>query len=267
MIGVVAALMLQLVVGVATVTPPTEFLAKAEGDSFVATLRGALDKLSPSWRRCRSVGCRVVHLLGASEAEDLVDWSSLCEMANPPSLVLIGPQVVERQTGSCVHSLKGLYSHDKVHKRHKAVPALSTPDLIPIYNADLYSCPWRRTLVELLQSGRPVVLTTYCENEDGRRTFLIQSSCRRRSKVAMRSSGICQFTAFKRRSMARWAGALSHGPASCGRSRRTQMLPCRPSRTVTVRCGTATGWLSTVPQQVPKRSSSRGGARARGIQS
>jgi hypothetical protein len=104
---------------------------------------------------------RIVHLLGASEAEDLVDWSSLCAMANPPSLVLIGPQVVERQTGSCVHTLKGLYSHDKVHK---AVPALSTPDLILIYNADLYSCPWRRTLVELLQSGRPVVLTAYCEH-------------------------------------------------------------------------------------------------------
>ena len=133
MIGVVAALMLQLVVGVATVTPPTEFdLAKAEGDSFVATLRAALDKLSPSWMTLPQR--RVVHLLGASEAEDLVDWSSLCKMANPPSLVFIGPQVVERQTGSCVHTLNVLYSHDKVHK---AVPDMSTPDLILIYNADL----------------------------------------------------------------------------------------------------------------------------------
>jgi hypothetical protein len=158
MIGVVATLQL-MEVGVATITAPTDLLAKAEGDSFVATLRDALDKLSPSWTTLPQR--RIVHLLGASEAEDLVDWSSLCAMANPPSLVLIGPQVVERQTGSCVHTLKGLYSHDKVHK---AVPALSTPDLILIYNADLYSCPWRRTLVELLQSGRPVVLTAYCEH-------------------------------------------------------------------------------------------------------
>jgi hypothetical protein len=171
MIRVVAALTLQLIVGVATVTPPTEFdLAKAEGDSFVATLRAALDKLSPSWMTLPQR--RVVHLLGASEAEDLVDWSSLCKMANPPSLVFIGPQVVERQTGSCVHTLKGLYSHDKVHK---AVPALSTPDLILIYNADLHMCPWRRTLVELLQSGRPVVLTTYCEHEGAMMQRLFRS--------------------------------------------------------------------------------------------
>jgi hypothetical protein len=57
MIGVVVALTLQLIVGVATVTPPTEFQAKAEGDSFVATLRDALDKLSPSWTTLPHTGC------------------------------------------------------------------------------------------------------------------------------------------------------------------------------------------------------------------
>jgi hypothetical protein len=34
-----------------------------------------------------------------------------------------------------------------------------------LHNADLYMCPWRRTLAELLQSGTPVVVTMYCEFE------------------------------------------------------------------------------------------------------
>ena len=33
------------------------------------------------------------------------------------------------------------------------------PDLIMLHNADLYMCTWRRTLAEMLQQRRPVVVS------------------------------------------------------------------------------------------------------------
>ena len=138
------ALAVIIVLQALALTPLTEIsLTKPEGDAFVATLRGALDKLKLEGARPR-----VVHLLGASDVEDAVDWSPLCEGTEVPALVLIGPQVIERPPdGGCVHTVKGLYSNGTVHKALGAT--LATPDVIMLHNADLYTCPWRRTLAEV----------------------------------------------------------------------------------------------------------------------
>ena len=94
--------------------------------------------------------------------EDGVDWTPLCERG--ATVLLIGPEaVVPRDPNAagnaCVSVLKELYSV----KQHGDGDAAA--DLVLLLNADLYTCVWRRTLVELLQSGLPAVATFYCEFE------------------------------------------------------------------------------------------------------
>ena len=136
----VITLAVAVVAGVTALTPLTDVeLTATEGEAFVATLQGALDKLAPA--------TRVVHILGASKVEDAVDWSPLCASTPAPTLVLVGPQVVERPVRDCVYTVKGLYSRDTVLRA--LGPALATPDAVMLHNADLYTCPWRRTLAEV----------------------------------------------------------------------------------------------------------------------
>lgn len=126
----------------------------------------------------------VIHIVGASEVEQEIEWASLCDLG--AAVVLVGPTVVphrstkpklneshsysdsKRKGENCVSAIKGLYSHAAVRRariqgqlaRHEV-----KPDVFILHNADLYMCTWRRTLAELLQNGAPVILTMYCEFE------------------------------------------------------------------------------------------------------
>lgn len=153
-------------------TPLTDIKpTDAELDAFASTVVGALAKLG---RDVRSK-TPVIHVVGASAVEEAVDWRPVCQAG--ASVVLVGPQVVEqREAGSpprpeCVAVVRGLYSRDLVkaalggRDAGDAGARLAKPDLLVLLNADLYMTYWRRTLAELLQIGRPVVVTMYCEYE------------------------------------------------------------------------------------------------------
>ena len=133
----------------------------------------------------------VVHLLGATDAaEGLVDWvqQAAPEACDGTTLVLVGPQLTvrgldgddenaaERGGGCALRRVRGLYSDAVLRAGLKSMPRLWRPDLVVLFNADLYACPWRRTLLHLLMpktvtakdvggSPPPVVLTTEFQGE------------------------------------------------------------------------------------------------------
>lgn len=121
----------------------------------------------------------VIHVVGATSVEDSVDWSSFCQKG--ASVVLVGPQVApigkfvkgaavlprEKLGQECVTVVRGLYSRGVLRAalgdQHEAVE----PDMVIVFNADVYMDYWRRTLGELLQIRKPVVVSMYCEYEGG----------------------------------------------------------------------------------------------------
>lgn len=145
------------------VLPLTQRMASpAELGGFANTLSGALARLGLSSTPS------TIHVIGASDVEDAVDWSSFCEQGH--RIVLVGPLVVRRvyPRESCVSAVAGMYSagliDDTIDPSEKS-SGLASPDLSILFNADLYMPYWRRTLAELLQRRQPVVLTVYCEYE------------------------------------------------------------------------------------------------------
>ena len=152
-------------------TPLTEIPPESKELSvFGKTLQEALTKSGTE-------GGAVVHIVGATSVEDAVDWAPLCKQGH--SLVLVGPQVSpisvmvkgeavvprDKPGQECVTVVRGLYSRGVLREAlgadHKAVE----PDLAISYNADVYMDYWRRTLAELIQLNKPVVVTMYCEYE------------------------------------------------------------------------------------------------------
>ena len=135
----------------------------------------------------------VVHLLGATDdAEGSLDWvrQAAPEACDGTVLVLVGPQLSVHSgndddedmatggisEGGCAkRRVRGLYSDAVLRTGLEKNPRLRRPDLILIFNADLYSCPWRRTLIHLVMpvpsadgvggSSPPVVLTTTFQGE------------------------------------------------------------------------------------------------------
>ena len=147
----------------ASLTSLTEINATTvELEVFAATVAGALAKIG-------GLETPVVHIVGASAVEAAVNWAPLCQSG--ASLVLFGPQALPPApaaagTGGaadCVTTIQGLYSISAV----QAVlgPRAAQPDMIMLHNADVYMPYWRRTLAELLQIRKPIVLTVYCEYE------------------------------------------------------------------------------------------------------
>jgi hypothetical protein len=136
----------------AALTPLTQIEpTDQELSAFAATVAGALDQLQ------EAPTTSVLHLLGASSTEAMVDWSPLCERGH--KLVLVGPNINE-QARACVTAVAGLWSTELL-----ADHPHGAPDVIVLLNADLYMCEWRRTLAQLLQLRKPVVLTVYCAYE------------------------------------------------------------------------------------------------------
>lgn len=141
---------------VASLVPLTEIKAEpVELDAFAATLVGALEKLG--------LNNPIVHMIGTSDVEHAVDWSPACEMG--ATILMVGPNaVLHRAAGSCVTAIKGVYSKEVVEAA--ADPSQLEPDVFMLHHADIYTCSlWRRTLSKLLNTGKPIVLTVYCEFE------------------------------------------------------------------------------------------------------
>ena len=135
-----------------------------ELDAFATTVVGAVQKLQLDDWRAGASAAPVIHVLGASAVEAAVDWSPLCRAG--ASVVLVGPQAIAVSEGGpdtdCVSVVKGLYSGALVRSTLGDGSAATTPDAVVLLNADLYMPYWRRTLAELLQLRRPVVMTMYC---------------------------------------------------------------------------------------------------------
>ena len=135
-----------------------------------------------------------VHVVGAAGREATVDWTDACKIVG--GILLVGPQVFldgpEKVEGNCVSKVQALYSAEALrdalvaaeahlgsqHQRQAASPGpdslapsveegvvkaaqLEAPDMAIAFNSDMYTCPWRRTLAELLRLQNPVLVTTY----------------------------------------------------------------------------------------------------------
>ena len=156
MVGVVVTVCLV----VDALQPLTEMAADpVELGVFATTLISAFEKVAGT---SGSLEGQVVHVVGATKVEDSVDWAQLCKLG--ATLVLVGPQVEplakmvkgesvipRKKTGQgCVLVIRGLYSRGIVREglgdNHPAVD----PDLVIVYNTDLYMNYWRRTLAELV---------------------------------------------------------------------------------------------------------------------
>lgn len=153
---------------VAPVTPDTTA-------SFSRTLSAAMTRHAASQKA-------VVHMVGTTDdVEGKVDWCSGSDAPEGSTLVLIGPQLssykASELSSACerkqitIRYVTGLYKSDTLQRsvvagliRHEE----AKPDMVIVFNADAYTCPWRRTLVHLLtlEDDCPaVVLTTYEEHE------------------------------------------------------------------------------------------------------
>ena len=64
-----------------------------------------------------------------------------------------------------VTSIKGMYLPDLLHAALAPEASYAEePDVFVLHNCDSYTCSsWRRTLADLIRTGKPVVLTVYCE--------------------------------------------------------------------------------------------------------
>ena len=69
-----------------------------------------------------------------------------------------------------MHAVRGLYSANLV-RASLGDAAAAEPDAFLLLNADAYMPYWRRTLAGLLQSGKPIVLTLYCQYEGASNCF------------------------------------------------------------------------------------------------
>ena len=149
-----------------SLTPLTQIKATpVELSAFAATVVGLVEKLRVE-RELRHPTAPVVHIVGASDVEDAVNWAPVCALG--ATVVLVGPKIVPREARACVTVVRGLYSRALVAgKLSRALgwAGGAEPDVVVLLNADVYTCPWRRTLVDLLQSGIPFVVTMYCEFE------------------------------------------------------------------------------------------------------
>ena len=116
----------------------------------------------------------IVHLVGSSDVEAHVDWHPLC-LKFGVRFLLIGPKLPElpklsisqpattTTNTNCVTHFTSLYSQELVSASN--LGELTHPDLMIGLNVDIYMLYWRRTLGEMLQLRKPIVVTVYCSYE------------------------------------------------------------------------------------------------------
>ena len=125
--------------------------------AFVQTVEGTIAKLKLKTKS-------VVHILGASDVEANVKWQDLCVKFGI-SFVLVGPKLQVGEHTSCTTYIPTLYNQKFLQQGLQQSPHLISPDLVLGFNLDIYMIYWRRTLAELLQLRKPVVVTMYCSYE------------------------------------------------------------------------------------------------------
>lgn len=160
--------------------------AKAPSRSFLTTF---IASVRHHRRSLAGDGRFVVHMVGALRAvEGRVSWPYAgYEACDRTTVVLVGRQMPDtdpkrdRIDGCEVRHVRGEWSAAAL-ERGLPDERERRPDLVMLFNADAYACPWRRTLHALLQprddlrlsiashrlggpSGAPVVVTTYAANE------------------------------------------------------------------------------------------------------
>ena len=160
--------------------PDTDSTAPARSflTTFISSVRHHRRSLSGDGRF-------VVHMIGAlASVEGRVSWPYAgYEVCDRTTIVLVGRQMPETDPvpshidGCVTRHVRGEWNEETLEKGLQDERE-RRPDLVLLYNADAYTCPWRRTLHALLQprddlrhsvgahrlggpSGTPVVVTTY----------------------------------------------------------------------------------------------------------
>ena len=143
--------------------PLTQIKASpVELDAFSHTLIGALRRHSLAKAET------LVHIVGASEVEVQVDWTTVCKMG--VRMLLVGPRVdldkLQNGAPPCLAAVRDYYSLKTAQNSATAKEEfLQTPDILIGFNLDIYMPYWRRTVADMLQQRVPVVITMYCEYE------------------------------------------------------------------------------------------------------
>ena len=115
--------------------------------SYPRTISAAMDKLHEHVPKNRKLS---VHVVGSSiDVEALVKWD--CDKVD---ILLVGVDMEKHEPDQpCVKSHTGMYSISATGGKK--------PDLIWVVNSDLYACPWRRSLWDMIASRVPVLATYY----------------------------------------------------------------------------------------------------------
>lgn len=160
--------------------------AKAPSRSFLTTF---IASVRHHRRSLTGDGRFVVHMVGALRSvEGRISWAYAgYEVCDRTTIVLVGRQMPDTNPkrdpidGCEVRHVRGEWNAAAL-ERGLPDERERRPDLVLLFNADAYTCPWRRTLHALLQprddlrhslgshrlggpSGAPVVITTYAANE------------------------------------------------------------------------------------------------------
>lgn len=164
-----------------SLTPLTQIApSEVELAAFVSTLHAAIDATLSGPRAADSQGRPIaVHIVGVNFVEQSIDWAPLCASGRF-NLLLIGPMVdpVAKLQGSpvvqplgarrsheCVCIVRSLYSREAVADALGDTHPLALPDIIFVFNADIYMPVWRRSLVAMVAANVPILVTFYCEYE------------------------------------------------------------------------------------------------------
>ena len=178
--AIVLVLVLCLCHEAESLTPLTQIApSSVELAAFVATLHAAVDATIVGPRSGGDERPNAVHIVGVNFVEQSIDWAPLCASGRF-NFLLIGPMVdpVAKLQGSpvvqplgakrgheCVCVVRSLYSREAVTDALGATHPLALPDIVFVFNADIYMPVWRRSLLSMVSFSVPVVVTFYCEYE------------------------------------------------------------------------------------------------------
>ena len=136
---------------------------------FPSTLLSAIQKLT--------VPINVIHVIGASDVEASIDWSPVCQ--KNIHIVLIGPKATALTsqniaTTNCTTVVVSKYSRSIVAQELATETHLHNPSLVIGFNVDIYMPYWKDTMVDIVHSGVPVVVTLYCQYEGAKLARLLK---------------------------------------------------------------------------------------------
>lgn len=139
---------------------------------FPSTLLSAIQKLGQT-----ALPINVIHVIGASDVEASIDWSPVCQ--KNIHIVLIGPKATALTsqniaTTNCTTVVVSKYSRSIVAQELATETHLHNPSLVIGFNVDIYMPYWKDTMVDIVHSGVPVVVTLYCQYEGAKLARLLK---------------------------------------------------------------------------------------------